>query len=384
MLLPFKVTSVTTAGLGELDEWRSRLDYKEPVPRSWAGRLRRDLEAEAVAASTIMEGVPVTLEDVRRILAGDQAVPVGNDERQLVLGYEQAMNFVLRRADDATFQWNRELVIGLHDRVLAGRFDLGAGGFRSGQTRVVDVSSQRTLFLPPASGSLPGLADEICERVSRPELHPALASAWVHIALAAIHPFKDGNGRTCRVLASLAMYRGGFRRKEFTSLEEWWGSHKADYYTAFKCLGDQFTRGADVTPFVETHVQAQLSQVRGLDLRERVERKIWTVLEDLAEQSGLARRAANALWDSFFGRDVSAGYYRALADVSPATATNDLALASAVGFLRAKGRARARVYLAGDKLYESVAAALGLNTGLDAQALKASIIESLTSREIER
>ena len=45
-----------------------------PIPRAWAGRLRRDLGAEAIAASTSMEGVPVTLEEVHRILAGDRPV----------------------------------------------------------------------------------------------------------------------------------------------------------------------------------------------------------------------------------------------------------------------------------------------------------------------
>ena len=60
MILPFD----TDAGrplAAELDRWRTQLDYRGPLPRAWAGRLQRDLEAEAVAASTSMEGVPVTV-----------------------------------------------------------------------------------------------------------------------------------------------------------------------------------------------------------------------------------------------------------------------------------------------------------------------------------
>src|SRR5437879_2351991 len=119
--------------LEELDEWRTRLDYKGPLPRAWEGRLRRDLEAEAVAASTIMEGVNVTVDEVRRILAGDKTVDVSPEDRALVEGYRDAMNFVLRRADDPSFKWNTELLIGLHDRILAGRYAAGAGRFRDGQ-----------------------------------------------------------------------------------------------------------------------------------------------------------------------------------------------------------------------------------------------------------
>ena len=39
----------------------------------------------------------------------------------------------------------------------------------------------------------------------------------IHTDVAAIHAFRDGNGRVARVLSSLAMYRGGFMLPEFTS-----------------------------------------------------------------------------------------------------------------------------------------------------------------------
>jgi Fic family protein len=175
------------------------------------------------------------------------------------------------------------------------------------------------------------------------------------VAIAAIHPFGDGNGRSARILASLAMYRGGFRRREFTSLEEWWGHHLEDYYGLFQCLGSKFDRGSDVTPFVKGHVSAQVQQVRALDLRMRAEQQVWTAVEEAAEDAGVERRLANALWDAFFGRDVTAGYYRSLTDVSPATATKDLATAVAAGLLVSRGERRGRRYLAGARLYRVVA-----------------------------
>ena len=80
--------------------------------------------------------------------------------------------------------------------------------------------------------------------------HPAIASGWIHVAVAAVHPFRDGNGRAARVCASLALYRGEFKRPELTSLEEWWGRHLDDYYAAFECLGGEFDPSADVTSFL--------------------------------------------------------------------------------------------------------------------------------------
>jgi hypothetical protein len=73
-------------------------------------------------------------------------------------------------------------------------------------------------------------------------------------------------------------------------------------------------------------VEAQL-QVRALDLRERVERKVWVAVEEAVAATDLPARVANAAWDAFFERSVTPRYYRPLPDVSPATATNDLAAA---------------------------------------------------------
>jgi hypothetical protein len=227
---------------------------------------------------------------------------------------------------------------------------------------------------------VPELVDAACAAMQEGRGHPALSAAWIHVALAAIHPFRDGNGRASRVVASLAMYRGGFSLPEFTSLEEWWGRHLSDYYGAFRCLGGIFDAAADVTPFVRAHVEAQLHQARALDLRERVERKVWVAVEEAVVTAHLPARLANAVWDAFFGRSVTPRYYRPLADVSPATATNDLAAAVAAGLLRPQGRARSRTYHADDTLYLRVGAALGVPVDEARDTSRATIIGELTRR----
>src|SRR5438270_10381343 len=113
-LFPFDETAFA-ALTNELDQWRSRLDRSPVLARRWEGRIRRDLEAETVAASVRLEQVPVTVDEVRRILAGERVATVDQSDRELVLGYKAAMEFVLRRADDPGFEWNRELIVGLHD-----------------------------------------------------------------------------------------------------------------------------------------------------------------------------------------------------------------------------------------------------------------------------
>ena len=83
MLLPFD--DGQAASTYALNAWAERLDERI-LPRRWSGRLRRALEAEATAASTRMEGVPVTVDDTLRILAGDPPDHVSDADRALVRG----------------------------------------------------------------------------------------------------------------------------------------------------------------------------------------------------------------------------------------------------------------------------------------------------------
>lgn len=364
----------------ELDEWRSLLDYRGPLPRAWAGRLRRDLEAESVAASTSMEGVPVTIEEVRRILAGDRPPETSEDDADLVRGYAEAMGFVLRRADDPGFRWDRELLVSLQDRILAGNWGAGAGRFRTGQVFLRNSSSGEEVFAPPAPEAVPDLVDEACARMEQGHPHAGIAASWIHVAVAAIHPFRDGNGRAARVCASLAMYRGGLKLPEFTSLEEWWGRHLPDYYRAFECLGAMFDPEEDVTRFLAAHLEAQLHQVRALDLREQVEREIWAAIEQVVTSAGLSPRTANALWDAYFDREVTSRYYRSLADVSPVTAASDLGALVAADLLQPIGAGRSRRYRAKDPLHARVGRALGIEVSESGEAARSLIAHALAER----
>ena len=57
------LTPAMEAEIARIEELRRRLD-RATLPRRWEGRLRRELEAASTAASTSMEGVPVTVDEV--------------------------------------------------------------------------------------------------------------------------------------------------------------------------------------------------------------------------------------------------------------------------------------------------------------------------------
>lgn len=372
-MLPFNENGLEPA-LAELDQLKARLDARGPLPISWEGQLRRDREAAAIHASVSLEGVPVTVEEVRRILAGDRPENVSTADADLVRGYQQAMAYVQARADDPVFEWSPELLKPIIHNVLGGR--RGAAKYGEGRF-VVNDKTNELIYTPPQEG-IDQLVAEACQRMEDWDAHPALRAAWIHLAIAAIHPFKDGNGRTARILASLAMYRGNFRRPEFCSLEEWWGTHKDAYYEAFTCLGRTFDSAADVTPFVRVHVEAQRSQVRALALLEETNRSVWIALTRACERSSLPDRAAFALWDAYNGRDVTRPYYKAVTDLSDTPATSDFNSLRAAGLLVPHGRTRGRRYSAGPRLFEAIAIELDIPNPRNAD--RGVIVNEVTGR----
>jgi Fic family protein len=358
----YTITQSIAECVDRIAELRASLDAQGPLPRIWLGRTRRDLEAEAVAASTIMEGVAVTVDEARRILAGDKPKGVSASDADLVDGYRDAMRFVLARADAQDFSWQSELLLSLHHLVLGGSYARGAGRLRETQNWLTNSASGNQVYLPPPAAQVPILIHELMDWLQATREPGPVVSALAHVSIAGIHPFSDGNGRTARIVASLAMYRCGYRLPQFTSLEEWWGRHVEEYYGAFECLGTEWSSNADVTPFVEAHVRAQVAQVEALSLRNSTERALWTVLRDVAvDDMGLAERVTHALYDAFFAREVTNRYYRGMADVSEVTASHDLGKLVASGAVKAEGAGRSAHYVATPLLYRLIAQ----NAGMD-------------------
>ncbi len=352
-MFQYSLTSEIQADIDRFEQTAKRLDVVSTLPRTWSGRVRRDLQAQAIGASVALEGVPVTADEVRRILAGDKPPGVSDEDTALVNGYREAMQFVLSRADDQAFTWTAEVFRSIHASVMARSWAERAGLYRDRQVWLTNSATGEQVYLPPAIEEVPALVDDLATWLeSDGNQAPALVqAALAHVWLAAIHPFRDGNGRTARIVASLVMYRRGHRLPQFTSLEEWWGAHPVDYYAAFDCLGSGWSPSVDVTPFVAAHVSAQRRQVDALSLKNATEKLLWVALEDIVVyELGMDARAANALWDAFFGRVVTNRYYRGVADLRQVTASHDLKLLQASGLLAAQGGGRSRDYVGTLKL----------------------------------
>ena len=87
--------------------------------------------------------------------------------------------------------------------------------------------------MPPEAKDVPILMKEFVNWINTTNDIPVpIKAAIIHYQFVTIHPYFDGNGRTARLLTSLALHKGGYDLKGIYSLEEYYAKDLQGYYEA--------------------------------------------------------------------------------------------------------------------------------------------------------
>ena len=98
--------------------------------------------------------------------------------------------------------------------------------------------------------------------------------------LVMIHPFRDGNGRMARALATLALTRSDIGEPEFSSIEEWLGAKTDDYYSVLAHTGHGSWQPRDnAHRWLTFNLRAHHMQAQTVARRVREAGDTWTDLD---------------------------------------------------------------------------------------------------------
>ncbi len=339
-----------------LDELRAKLGDAMSVPGSWLGQLRRQVRASSVESSVSIEGFVVAPGEAPALVAGEEPAGSDDENRMAVASYARAMDHVGVMAMDPHFQWVDRVILDLHFDACLFQRDKAPGLWRTGPIFVTSPGGGPPAYEGPEGESVPGLMAETVNWLRNGDLdaHVAVRAAMAHLNVVSIHPFRDGNGRIARIVQSLVLAREGLLAPEFSSIEEYLGHHTTDYYVALqKVQGGRYHPERDASSWVRFCITAHIQQAKQrLSLIAGAATR-WAALEKLVDARGWPDRLVIALEHSLFG-GVERAAYAAEADVSPATASQDLRRLVDAGLLTQEGRTRSTRYLATDQLRRQV------------------------------
>ncbi|MCL4870890.1 MAG: Fic family protein [Anaerolineae bacterium] len=201
---------------------------KHPFPQVILAQLQTEAQALSTHASTSIEGNPLPLTEVRRLLK-QQPEQVNQSERE-VLNYNRALLLLREQAAQPLTQ---ALLLQIHQQVMTGLLPAHqVGHIRQEPVVIRNPRTQEIIFLPPDHGDVPALMDDLLRFVesNRAVLDPVILAGLFHKQLVIIHPFMDGNGRTTRLATNVLLARLGVDTFDLFSFENYYHQNVSRYF----------------------------------------------------------------------------------------------------------------------------------------------------------
>jgi len=180
----------------------------------WVPSLVNDAMARAAWGSTAIEGCTLSLEAIKGLMEGKDAAGYPDRHVRMARNYLDALAWIQKRMQATPVR--EKDVVQLHKVIAEGAVDDGPVG----AYRTMDVRAG--LYECPPWRQVPRLTREMLGWLNGPaaDLPAVFSSALLHLRFVEIHPFRDGNGRVGRALASWQLYRMGFDTLHIFALDE--------------------------------------------------------------------------------------------------------------------------------------------------------------------
>ena len=194
--------------LEEVNKLKGWLDSFRPLSPVIVEELKKLYDVQFTYNSNAIEGNTLTQSETELVLA--KGITIGGktlQEHLEVIGHKEAIDYVesLPQQKQNIGEWEIKQIHNLILRKIAPE--------EAGKYRQLDVKAAGTNYLYPAHYLIPQLMTDFIEWLnseSSQNLHPVEYAATAHYRFVSIHPFRDGNGRTGRLLMNLLLLQAGY------------------------------------------------------------------------------------------------------------------------------------------------------------------------------
>ncbi|MBL7206515.1 MAG: Fic family protein [Candidatus Aenigmarchaeota archaeon] len=181
-----------------------------------------------------IEGSSVTLQETGLILF-DRVVPEGKTIKEIkeVENHKEAFDFMIKHEEGIT----KRFVLQIHKKLMHNILWDYAGKFRD-----VQVIIRGSDFLPPPPAKVESDFKTLMRWYgsNKKKYHPVIIAAYFHSAFESVHPFRDGNGRTGRLLLNFILKKNGYPMIDIKNKD------RMKYYNSLKSA----EKNGDLRPLV--------------------------------------------------------------------------------------------------------------------------------------
>ena len=280
MFIPkYTITNRILRNIGVVEASREVI-INAPLIPAWEAKFRKEALERTVHHGTHLEGNPLSGEEVRDILEGQEVIARDRDIQE-ILNYRNVLKFIdTIQAQIGTlgnYNFTLETILEMHkittDNILPPD---SCGKFRIRQVVIRNTKTGQISYTPPPAVELPYLVEDLITWINSDgakNTHPVIKAGIIHYELARIHPFLDGNGRVARAVATLIMFLDGYDIRKFFSFEEYFDENPMNYYLTLQAVSNQLvldTHERDLTPWLEYFTEGVAIELNRV--KEKVQR----------------------------------------------------------------------------------------------------------------
>jgi len=306
--------------------------------------LEKTARAVSTYASTSIEGNPLLLTEVKKILKSKPA-HIRDSEKE-ILNYNQALQNLNKKLEKAKVRLSLDLILRIQKQVTEGllpKFE--SGKLREKPVVVNDPRTRKVIYLPPDAKDISQLIVDIIEFVNsnRNEIDPLILAGIFHKQMVIIHPFMDGNGRATRLATKVLLAEMGLNTFNLFSFESYYNKNVTNYFQTVGEFGNYYelVDKIDFTSWLEyftegiidelLRVQKLLPEV-GISPETKLQPYHLKMLEFIKEKGFVTDRD-----------------YAKLVDRAKATRALDLKKLIDLGLIDRKGKGKATYYVLREK-----------------------------------
>lgn len=242
MFVPkYTISHTLASNMRKIGEIIGELNSK-PLSNTVLMNMERDARALSACSSTQIEGNPLPLTDVKKII---KSTPVNiRDTEREVLNYNRALVLLDEQIKtDKLEKLANKFICNIQAMVVDGLM----AGIRKGQYRkepvfVNDPLKRQTIYWPPDDKDVEQLMTELVDFVNQNShnIDPLIIAGLFHKQAVIIHPFIDGNGRTTRLITKTLLAKLGINTFPLFSFENYYNTNISKYFQNVGVFGNYY------------------------------------------------------------------------------------------------------------------------------------------------
>lgn len=204
-------SSDLTSAIIELERLRSPRRLKSRVHPLIFIQIKEIFHTLESLGSVRIEGNNTTLSDIVEKTIDGSLKRDESEETKEFLNTQKALGFIEKNIKEETVI-DRKIISEFHKIIVEGLNPSKEGDYTPGKFREIEVSIKNSNHKPPMAVKVPEYMEELVDFINsqKDQKYKLLSIAVAHHRFAWVHPFRNGNGRTVRLITYAMLMSHGF------------------------------------------------------------------------------------------------------------------------------------------------------------------------------